>query len=241
MKALKNEAMEATRRFFLESRAVLPGEDSEEWEDEYRRQLDLAKKRHAGAQPVGALSEEEPAEGPELSGTPAQQRWAATLRADRLRQIRSKEVRDWLAGAWRSSRTWIDTRDLAPPAFLRRVEAQYAEHRRQSERQTAERQAAQQAKAAADEALRRELEAAGITAEGLVELIDVSVRASPAPRAQKLADIAAGGRSLRVFETGNAAVLMVIENSAQGRQEYAIERDEGLVGDLKLFARSLVS
>jgi hypothetical protein len=55
------------------------------------------------------------------------------------------------------------------------------------------------------------------------------------PAARKCADggsaeeTSAGGRSLRVFETGNPAVLMVIENKAKGRAEYAIERDEGLV------------
>jgi hypothetical protein len=239
MKTLRKEAMEAATRFFLDHRDFLPSEDSEEWEDEYRRQLDLAKERHASAQPVKPVREEAgSAEGPEMSGAPAEQRWAATLRAERLKQIPNKEVRDWLAGAWTSARAWIETRDQAQAAFLRRVETQYAEHRRQSEKRAAELQAAQQAKAAAELALRRELEAAGITAEGLLGLIDVSLRTAPAPRERKLAEIAAGGRSLRVFETGNRAVLMVIENSADGRQEYAIERDEGLVGDLKLFARS---
>lgn len=242
MKTLRKEAMEAATRFFLDHRDFLPSEDSEEWEDEYRRQLDLAKKRHASAPPGDAIREEAgPVDGPELSGAPAEQRWAATLRAERLKQIQSKALRDWLAGAWTSARAWIDTRDQPQAAFLRRLEAQYAEHRRQSEKRTAELLAAQQAKAAADQSLQRELQAAGITAEGLVGLIDVSVRAAPAPRERKLAEIAAGGRSLRIFETGDAAVLMVIENSADGRQEYAIERDEGLVGDLKLFARSTAS
>jgi hypothetical protein len=31
---------------------------------------------------------------------------------------------------------------------------------------------------------------------------------------------------------------MVIENGEAGRMEYAIERDEELIADLKLFARS---
>ncbi len=236
MKALRKVAMEAATRFFLENRDFLPSEDSEEWEDEYRRQLDLAKQRQASARPGDRVLEETgDAAGSELSGAPAEQRWAATLRADRLKQIQSKEIRDWLMTAWTSSKAWIDTRDLVPATFLRRVEAQYAEHRRQADKRRAELQAARQAKAAADQSHQRALQAAGITAEGLVGLIDVSVRASPAPRDHKLAEITTGGRSLRIFETG-AAVLMVIENGEAGRQEYAIERDEGLVADLKLFA-----
>lgn len=241
MKALRKEAVEATSRFFLDSRGGLPEEGSEEWEEAYRRQLELAKKRYADAPPVAPLSEEGPVEGPALSGPPAQQRWAATIRTERAGQIQSKEMRDWLLDAWRSSKTWIDTRDLAPPAFLRRVEAQYAEHRRQSEREAAERRTAQQAKAAAEQSLQRELQAAGITAAGLVELIDVSVRVSPLPRERKLAEVVVDGRNLRIFETGDAAVLMVIENNAEGRREYAIERDKGLVGDLELFARGMIS
>lgn len=239
MKALRQEAMEAATRFFLEHRDFLPSEESEEWEAEYRRQLDLAKKRQSSARPVAAAAKPAgEAAGPEVSGAPAQQRWAQTIRAERLAQIPGKEIRDWLSAAWTSSSAWIDTRELAPALFLRRVEALYAEHRRQAEQRAAELQAAQQAKAAAGEALQRELQAAGVTAEGLVGLIDVSVRAAPAPREQKLAEITVGGRSLRVFETAAAAVLMVIETGAAGRQEYAIERDAGLVADLKLFARS---
>ena len=44
-----------------------------------------------------------------------------TLRADRMTQIQSKELRDWLAGAWPSSKPWIDTRELPMPAFVRRA------------------------------------------------------------------------------------------------------------------------
>jgi hypothetical protein len=239
IKALRQEAMEAATRFFLEHRDFLPSEESEEWEDEYRRQLALAKKRSANTRPVAAVVKKPAAvEGREVSGAPAQQRWAATIRAERLAQLQSKELRDWISGAWTQSSAWIDTRELAPALFLRRVEALHAEHRRQAEQQAAVQQAAQQVKAAADQSLQRELQAAGITAEGLVGLIDVSVRAAPAPREDKLAEITLGGRSLRIFEAGGAAVLMVIETGEAGRREYAIERDAGLVADLKLFARS---
>ena len=245
VKALKEEAVEATARFFLDNRGFLPSEDSEEWEEEYRRQFELAKKRNAMKRPVDAtrnpavvLTDERKTEWPELSGPPAEKRWAVTLRADRLKEIQSDDIRGWLAGTWTSSKDWIDTRDLALPMFLHRVDVQYAEHRRQSEEKASALQAERQTKAAAGEAVQREVRAAGITAEGLVELIDVSPRTATAPLKLKLAEVSAGGRGLRVFESDNPAILMVIENGEAGRSEYAIERDEGLVADLKLFAHA---
>jgi hypothetical protein len=245
MKALREEVVEATTRFFLEKRDFLPNAESEEWEDEYRRQLDLAKRRHAAKPPAGAarpasavLRDESEGEWPELSGAPAEARWAMTLRADRMTQIQSKELRDWLGGAWASSKPWIDTRELPMPSFLRRVESQYAEHRRQSATRATATQAERQITAAAVETVQRRVQAAGITVEGLIELIDVSDRRAVAPLRVKLAELDAGGRSLRVFDTSDAAILMVIENGQAGRTEYAIERDEGLVADLKLFAQN---
>jgi hypothetical protein len=124
------------------------------------------------------------------------------------------------------------------PSFLRRVESQYAEHRRQSATRATATQAERQITAAAVETVQRRVQAAGITVEGLIELIDVSDRRAVAPLRVKLAELDAGGRSLRVFDTSDAAILMVIENGQAGRTEYAIERDEGLVADLKLFAQN---
>ena len=243
LKALKQQAAESTTRFFLDKQGFSPGEDSEDWEDEYRRQFELLKKRYAAKRPadaprrVDAVVTDEGAAWPELSGAAADKRWAASLRAARLKQIQSKALRSWLAGAWISAKDWVDTRDLATPQFLHRVEAQYAEHCRQSERQSSALQAERQSKAAASAAHQRDIQAAGITAEGLIELIDVSPRVAPAPLKLKLVELDAGGRSLRVFETANADILMVIENAESGRTEYAIERDEQLVGNMKLYAR----
>jgi hypothetical protein len=244
MKVLREEAVEATTRFFLEERDFLPSVESEAWEDEYGRQLDLAKRRHAAKPPAAAsrpggvvLREESEREWPELRGAPGETRWARTLRAERMTQIQSKELRAWLGSAWASSKPWIDTRELPLAMFLRRVESQYAEHRRQSAFRVAQAQAEQQTGAAAVETVPRQGQAAAITAEGLIELIDLCDRRAAAPLRLKLAELGAGGRSLRVFEAGNAAVLMVIENGAAGRSDYAIERDEGLVADLKLYAR----
>jgi hypothetical protein len=245
MKVLREEAVEATTRFFLEHRDFLPSAESEEWEDEYRRQVDLVKRRHAAKPPAGAvrpggavLRDESAGEWPDLSGPPAETRWAMTLRADRMTQIQSKELRDWLVGAWPSSKPWIDTRELPMPTFVRRVEAQYAEHCRQSAKRATQAQAERQSTAAAVETVQRRVQATGITVEGLIELVDVSDRRAAAPLMLKLAQLDARGRSLRVFETGDAAILMVIENGDAGRTEYAIDRDEGLVADLKLFAQN---
>jgi hypothetical protein len=242
IKALREQAIEATTRFFVDKQGFSPGEDSEDWEDEYRRQFERLRKRQA-AMPAGApprSAEGGPADAPhlpELSGAPADKRWAERLRAERLKEIPSKPLRDWLAGAWLAAKDWIDTRDLAAPQLLRRAEAQHAEHRRRSEERARALETERQAQAAASAADRRKVEAAGITAEGLIELIDVSPRTTAAPIKTKLIELDAGGRSLRVFETGDAGVLAVIETGEAGRSEYAIERDDQLLADLKLFAR----
>jgi hypothetical protein len=99
-------------------------------------------------------------------------------------------------------------------------------------------EAERQAKAAAAAALQAEIDAAGITVEGLIELIDVCDRLPAAPIKGKLAELEFGGRNLRVFETSDPAVLMVLEKAEAGRSDYGIERDEGLVADLRLFTRA---
>jgi hypothetical protein len=245
VKAVRAEAMEATNRLFLERGGLIPSEDSDEWEDEYRRQFGLAKERYAASGGVGAAGEggAVPGEGrnapwPELTGPSGEKRWAAALRDERLKQIQSNDIRAWVARAWTASRDWIETRDLAPPAFLRRVEVQYSAHVRRSEKEAKEARAERESRAAVSADLQRRVQAAGITAEGLIGLIDVSVRATVAPLKLKLAEVEAGGRKLRLFETGKPGILMVIETGEPGRTEYAIERDEGLVADLKLFAES---
>jgi hypothetical protein len=244
LKTLKEQAAAATTQFFVDKQGFSASEDSEDWEDEYRRQFELLKKQYATTRSVDApqtadpvLADEPMAAWPELSGAPADKRWAISLRADRLKEMPGKALRDWLGGAWTTAKLWIDTRDLAAPLFLRRVEAEYAAYRRQSEQRARELQAERQAQAAASEASQRALQAAGITAAGLIELIDVSPRAVPAPIRLKLVELDAGERSLRVFETANADILLVIEKGAAGRLEYAIERDAQLLADLRLFAR----
>lgn len=238
---LKEQALLATGRFFQEKFGAAPAEDSEEWEDEYRRQFNRLKKEAApsgvAATPSSAFVEEKSDDLPSLAGTPADARWALALRSARLKQVQDHDLRDWLARSWTRAKEWIDTRDLAPDAFLRRVKGPYEDARRRSTADAASVAAARDAQAAAAAALQREIQAAGISAAGLVDLIDVSPRAASLPIKDKLAELHLDSRTLRVFETANPANLMVLEKRGDQRSDYGIERDEGLVADLKLFAR----
>ena len=241
-KALKERALAETGRFFLKKFGTTPSEDSEEWEDEYRRQFNLLKNGAArttaapSAQPVAA--EEPPSDLPELSGTPADKRWASALRAARLKQIPGKEMRAWLARTRLKAKDWIDSRELSDEELVRRAEPQFAAARRQSTAETAAIEATRNAQAATAAALQKEIAAAGISAAGLMGLIDVSPRATALPIKEKLAEVRLDGRSVRIFETADPAILMVLEKHGEQKREYGIERDAGLVADLKLFARS---
>ena len=76
---------------------------------------------------------------------------------------------------------------------------------------------------------------------GLALLVDASTRVAPAALKDKLAEFSVGERQFRVFETAEPKVLMVLEKIGAGtdaaRSQYAIERDAGLLADLKLFAQ----
>jgi hypothetical protein len=245
LKAVREEAIEATTRSFWDKSGFVPDEDSEEWEEEYRRQFEQARKRHAagGSNPVkpvvpaGAPPEEEPGWAA-LSGAPTQIRWAAALRADRLKEVRDPGVRQWLTTTWTKSKSWIDTSSLSTDIFLKRIEPHYAEFRRQADERARLRAAQREAEAAAADERRRQVEEAGITVEGLMELIDIAERLPVLPIKAKLAELTYEGRNLRVFETDDPAVLMVLEKAGTNRSDYAIERDEGLVADLRLYARA---
>jgi hypothetical protein len=241
LKTLRNEALEATSRFFINRDGILPGEDSDEWEAEYHRQFEQAKSRAATARAATAPSQPGASrrrEWPKLTGTPAEKRWGAELRAARLKDVQSKELREWLTATWTTARDWVKTRDMPGPAFLRRVETQYAADCREAEAQAATRAVEEQASIAAADTLSARVQAAGITAAGLLALIDVSPRSAAASVRGKLAELHAGERSVRVFETSNPDVLAGIEKSEVGRSEYAIERDDGLIADLRLFGEA---
>lgn len=244
LKAVREEAIEATTRAFWDRNGFVPDQDSEEWEEEYRRQFDQVKRRHAAGQTAAAkpnIAAAPPAQEPgwaELTGAPTQIRWAAALRSDRLKEIKDPGIRHWLATTWTKARSWIDTQNLPTPIFLQRIQPHYTEYRRQADERAKALAAEREAKDAAAAALRREVEAAGITVDGLVELIDIAERLPSVPIKAKLAELDADGRNLRVFETGDPAVLMVLEKAGAERCEYGIERDEGLVSDLRLYARA---
>jgi len=244
LRAVREEAIEATTRAFWDKNGFVPDQDSEEWEEEYRRQFEQAKRRHATGQ--AAKVEPSLAAGPlpeedgwaVLTGVPTQIRWAAASRADRIREIKDPGIRHWLATSWTKAKSWLDTRELPTPIFLQRIQPHYAEYRRQADERARALLAERQAKVAAAEALQHEIEAAGITVEGLIELIDIAERLPAVPIKAKLAELQVDGRNLRVFETADPAVLMVLEKAETERSEYGIERDEGLVADLRLFARA---
>ena len=246
LKAVREEAIEATTRSFWDKSGFVPDEDSEEWEEEYRRQFEQAKKRRAAggpspAKPVVAAAappEEEPGWAA-LSGAPTQIRWAAGLRADRLHEIRDPGIRQWLATTWTKSKSWIDTSSLPTDIFMKRIEPHYAEYRRQADERARLLAAERAAETAAADELRRQVEEAGITVEGLIELVDIAERLPVLPIKAKLAELTSDGRNLRIFETDDPAVLMVLEKAGTSRSDYAIERDAGLVVDLRLYVRAL--
>ena len=241
LNAVRERAIEATTRALYDKHGIVPDEDSEEWEGEYRRQFEIAKSRPGTAPAAAAPAVEAPAETglPALSGQPTQLRWAAQLRADRLQQIADRDIRRWLATTWLKAKSWIDTSTWPTPVFLQRIRPHYLEWRKQEAEQAKLRAAERAAKEAAAADIRRQIEAAGITVEGLIELVDAAERLPAEPIKGKLAELDGGGRNLRLYETADELVLTVLEKSETGKGEYGIERDEGLVADLKLYMRAL--
>jgi hypothetical protein len=240
--ALREAAIEATSRALHDKHGFVPSDESDEWEDEYRRQFARLKQRFATEAPAPPRPPAAPAaaghEGPELSGTPEQKRWAATIREDRLGEIPSEPFRAWLAHTWIRAKVWVDTRDVPTAVLVQRLKPQFDEYRRQAADAAKARAAEAQQKTAAVSAYQQRLKDAGITPEGLVEMVDASERFDLAPLTVKLAEIAVEGRHLRVFETSDPNLLLVKEKKGPLHEDYAIERDEGLVADLKLYAQA---
>ena len=104
LRSLREEALYETARFFSENRSVAPDQDSEEWEEEYRRQFERVKRRHAN-EPAGRAQRSVPApateervdDGPHINGPDSERRWAQTLRAERLKEIKNADMRRWAA------------------------------------------------------------------------------------------------------------------------------------------------
>lgn len=248
LKLVREEAIEATTRFFWDEHGAVPDQDSEEWEAQYRRQFELAKRRAAaGDGPIAAPASAPPvaasppadSDWATLTGPPTQIRWAASLRAERIGEIRDPGIRHWLATTWPRAKSWIDTRELPTAVFLQRVAPHYADYRKEADERARLLASERQAREAAAEELRREVDEAGVSAEGLIELIDICERLPPVPLGAKLGELSGNGRNLRIFDTADPALLMVLEKDSGGRSDYAIERDPGLVADLELFIRAM--
>jgi hypothetical protein len=238
--SLREAAIEAANRALYEKHGFVPSEDSDEWEEEYRRQFAALKQRYGGelqiAQRPAAVALKQPL--PELRGTPEEQRWGNSIREERLREILSEAVRSFLVQTWPRAKQWVDTRDVPTATLLQRLKPQYDDWRKKRTEAAEARKAEAQKKTAETAAYRRKLREARITPEGLVELVDASERFEVAPLTTKLADIEVADRHLRIFETSDPNLLLVKEKDLRGNHEYAIERDEGLVGDLKLYAQA---
>ena len=125
--------------------------------------------------------------------------------------------------------------------MVQRLRPQFDEYRRQSAEAAKARKAdAAQKGGRGSPPTSNGCKDAGITPEGLVELVDASERFDdPAAITAKLAEIDVEGRHLRIFETSDPNLLLVKEKKGPLQlPDYAIERDEGLVGDLKLYAQA---
>ncbi len=87
-------------------------------------------------------------------------------------QIASEPFRAFLARTWTRAKQWIDTSDVPASVLVQRLRPQFEEYRRQLA-EAAQRRAAESKKTAAElAAYQQRLKDAGITPEGLVELID---------------------------------------------------------------------
>jgi len=243
---LREAAIEATARALYDRLGIVPSDDSDEWEEEYRKQFAALKQRYAGELTTAAAPRPAaaPAAGerswPDLRGTPEEQRWGASIREERLREIPSEAVRLFLVQTWPRAKQWVDTRDVPTRTLLQRLSPQYQEWRKKRIEAATARKAEAQQKAAAAAAHQQRLQEAGVTPEGLVELVDASDRFDDGVTiAAKLAEIAVEGRQLRIFETSDPNLLLVKEKKGPLQlPDYAIERDEGLVSDLKLFSQA---
>jgi hypothetical protein len=234
---LKEAAIEATARTLQDRLGAVPDEDSDEWEAEYRRQFALAKERYGVTTPTVARATGPALQLSELRGeTQEAIHWAEQVRTERLREVADPARRAWMAKAWQRAKVWTDTRDVPIATLLQRTQGQYDEYRRQQAAQKTAQGAAAQQKAAALAAYQARLKQAGITEADLLELIDAAERVKPAALGEKLAELTGVDRHLRVFATADPAALLVKEKNLTGQHDYGIERDEGLVADLKLFA-----
>lgn len=233
---LKDAAIQATAEALHDKFGAVPDEDSDEWEDEYRRQFALAKQRYGVTTPTVARAAGPALQLPDLRGdTQELVHWGEQVRVERLREVTDAARRAWMAKTWTRAKLWVDTRDVPTATLLQRTQAQYDDWRRQQAAQKTAQTTAAQQKAAAIAAHQAKLQKAGITETGLIELVDASERVKPATLGEKLGELKGPDRHLRIFATADPKALLVKEKNLKGSFDYGIERDDGLVADLKLF------
>src|SRR5229473_5997230 len=110
---LKEAAIEATARALQDKLGIIPDADSDEWEDEYRRQFALAKQRYGGGTPTATRAAGPALQLPELRGdTHELVHWGEQVRAERLREVADALRRAWMAKTWTRAKVWVDTRDV---------------------------------------------------------------------------------------------------------------------------------
>src|SRR5712691_1185425 len=246
LNALREAAIEATAKALYDKLGIVPSDDSDEWEEEYRRQFAALKQRYGGElttapppRPANAVAA--PSRNwPELRGTAEEQRWGSSIRDERLREVPNEAVRSFLVQTWPRAKQWIDTRDVPIRTLVQRLSLQYEDWRKKRI-EAAQASKAEVAKKAAEiAAYQQRLKDAGITPEGLVELVDASERFDdPTAITAKLAEIDVEGRHLRIFETSDPNLLLVKEKKGPLQMpDYAIERDEAIVADLKLYGQA---
>src|SRR5260370_5024554 len=137
LNALREAAIEATEKAPYDKLGIVPSDDSDEWEEEYRRQFAALKQRFGGE--LTTVPTPRPAIGPagapaaarhwpELTGTPEQKRWAATIRDERMREIPAEAFRIFLARTWTRAKVWIDTTDVPTAVLVTRLKRQFDEY-----------------------------------------------------------------------------------------------------------------
>ena len=142
LKLVREEAIEGTTRFFWDNRGFVPergqrgvggripapvrvGEGAP-----CRRRSQSTELRRSPRRDSRCRNRPHWAE---LTGAPTQIRWAASLRAERISEIRDPGVREWLATTWTRAKSWIDTQELPTPVFLQRIAPHYQEYRKKAD------------------------------------------------------------------------------------------------------------
>jgi hypothetical protein len=169
LNALREAAIEATARALYDKLGVVPSDESDAWEEEYRKQFAALRQRY-GTDLKAAAAAPRPANGraaertwPELRGSPEEQRWGASIRDERLRAIPSEAVRLFMVQTWPRAKQWIDTRDVPTRTLLQRLKPQYDDWRKKRAEAAAARKAAAEKNPAAAEGCRGHGRRAGRT------------------------------------------------------------------------------